>query len=96
MKKVFFVTYGGGHVRSVIPVIKELKSRGHKVSVLGLTSSVNDLKKEEIEFKGIRDYLNLFKDEEAQKILEYGDMFIDEHLMPVQAWINLKSKCIWE
>jgi len=40
MKKVFFVTYGGGHVRSVIPVIKELKSRGHKVSVLGLTSSV--------------------------------------------------------
>jgi len=45
------VTYGGGHVRSVIPVIKELKSRGHKVSVLGLTSSVNDLKKEEIEFK---------------------------------------------
>jgi len=23
--------------------------------------------------------LNLFKDEEAQKILEYGDMFIDEH-----------------
>jgi len=29
-EKVFFVTYGGGHVRSVIPVIKELKSRAIK------------------------------------------------------------------
>ncbi|GAE87222.1 CDP-glycerol glycerophosphotransferase family protein [Acetivibrio straminisolvens] len=79
MKEVFFVTYGGGHVRSVIPVIKELKSRGHRVSVLGLTSSVKDLKKEEIEYKGIKDYLNLFRDEEVQLILKYGDMFIDEH-----------------
>jgi len=51
MKKVFFVTYGGGHVRSVIPVIKELKSRGHKVSVLGLTSSVNDLKKKRLNLR---------------------------------------------
>ncbi|ODM27454.1 capsular biosynthesis protein [Clostridium sp. Bc-iso-3] len=78
MNKVFFVTYGGGHVRSIIPVIKELKSRNHEVSVLGLTSSVKDLKKQEIIFNGIKDYLNLFKDEDVQKILEYGDMFINE------------------
>lgn len=77
-KKILFITYGGGHVRSVIPVIKELKSRNHDVSILGLTGSIKDLKKEKFEYKSISDYLFLFNDVEQKRILEYGDLVIND------------------
>lgn len=77
MDKIFFVTYGGGHVRSIIPVVKELKLRNQEVSILGLTSSVIDLRKEQIKHKKIKEYLKIFEYEEIQKILKYGDMVIE-------------------
>lgn len=40
MKKVLFVCYGSGHVRMVVPVARELVSRGlAQVQVLGLTTA---------------------------------------------------------
>lgn len=77
-KKILFVTYGGGHVRIVIPIIEELISRKHEVSILGLTSSVKDLKKYKYDYKNIRDYLSLFDYIEQKKILEYGELVIDD------------------
>lgn len=77
-KKVLFVTYGGGHVRSVIPVIKELISRNHEASILALTSSIKDLKKEKHDYKRIIDYLFLFNDIEKKEILEYGNLVIND------------------
>lgn len=77
-KKILFVTYGGGHVRIVIPIIEELISRKHEVSILGLTSSVKDLKKYKYDYKNIREYLSLFDYIEQKKILEYGELVIDD------------------
>jgi hypothetical protein len=80
MKKVFFVTYGGGHVKIVIPVVKELQARGYDFSILGLTASVLALRKEGIAHKGLKDYIHLFKDKE--QIYELGSKFIDTNFNP--------------
>jgi hypothetical protein len=80
MKKVLFVTYGGGHVKIAIPVIKELKKRGYKISVLGLTASVLALQEEGIRYNGLRDYINLFDDKKL--IYALGRKYIDANFIP--------------
>ena len=43
MRKVLFVCYGGGHVRMVLPVVRELQRRGgFQPLILGLTSARAD------------------------------------------------------
>ncbi|MDF1721075.1 MAG: hypothetical protein P1U65_10405 [Minwuia sp.] len=37
---VLFVTYGGGHVTMVVPVARELKRRGIRVTILALTTAI--------------------------------------------------------
>ncbi len=76
-KKVFVVTYGGGHVKIAASVIKALLKKGIEVSVLGLTSSKFVLDENNIEYKMIKDYLFLFKDKD--KILDLGNEFIDDN-----------------
>ena len=42
MKKVFFVTYGSGHVKMVLPVAKALETAGiAQVAVLALTTAAS-------------------------------------------------------
>lgn len=77
MKKVFFVTYGGGHVQIAIPVIKELVKNKIDVKVLALTTSVFPLKENKISYKGIKDYLSILKDKE--KIISIGKNYINQH-----------------
>ena len=68
MKKALFVTYGGGHVNMVIPVVKELKARGGwEITVMGLTGAHEKLKENSI--PSLR-YLDLVEasDSEALKL----------------------------
>jgi len=37
VSKILVAAYGGGHARLLIPVIRDLKARGHEITVLGLT-----------------------------------------------------------
>jgi hypothetical protein len=58
MRKALFVTYGGGHVAALIPVIRELLRRGEwEISTLGLTTARQALEKAGIEALGFRDLL---------------------------------------
>jgi len=57
MKKVLFVSYGGGHITTLIPLINALRERKDiKTFIFGLTTAQDFLKKEGIDFFG---YANL-------------------------------------
>ncbi|MDR7857546.1 hypothetical protein [Tissierella sp.] len=75
MKKILCVTYGGGHVQIAVKVIKELMNRNIDVQVLALTTSVFTLRDNNITYKGVKDYIDIFKDKD--EILEIGSRLID-------------------
>ena len=65
-KKVFIVTYGGGHVSIVIPIIRELiKDRNIELSVLGLSIASEALRNAGIAHNTILNYKDLIMDENA-------------------------------
>lgn len=65
-KKVFIVTYGGGHVSIMIPIIRELmKDHDLELSVLGLSIASEALKKAGIVHNTILKYKDLIMDEDA-------------------------------
>lgn len=64
-QKLLFVTYGGGHVNAIIPVIKEVqKNNIYDYEVLALTAAVKILRSNNINFKQMKD----FCDEEIIKL----------------------------
>ncbi len=57
-KKIVFVTYGGGHVNMLLPVIKQLQKRSNlDLVVLGLTTAGATLKQNNIPYIGFKDLL---------------------------------------
>jgi predicted glycosyltransferase len=72
-KKIIFVSYGGGHVNMLLPVIKALKaSSSFDVVVLGLTTAGKVLERNHIPYLGFKDLLHL-ADESA---LMYGKKIV--------------------
>ena len=57
MSKILVVTYGGGHVNMMLPVIKQLQLLGYQVTVLGLTTAGQVLQRNGIEYIGFKDLL---------------------------------------
>lgn len=58
-KRVLFVTYGGGHVNMVVPVVHRLAGyQGIECQVLGLTTANTVLSRESIPFFGFRDLVS--------------------------------------
>ncbi|HHT7189437.1 TPA: UDP-N-acetylglucosamine 2-epimerase [Bacillus cereus] len=77
MKKVLFITYGGGHVNIAIPIIKKLaNSQGIEPVVIALTTAAITLKKHNISFFRLMDF---FEDKEKEKIQLIGRSFLKEH-----------------
>jgi len=67
VKKVLIVTYGGGHSKLMLPVIRELMTNKElEIIILALTTSVNDYKYLGLKLYGYKDF---FFSEEA---LVYG------------------------
>lgn len=50
-----FVSYGGGHITSVLPVVHELKRQGYLVGVFALTTATGVLKNENLPWFSYRD-----------------------------------------
>lgn len=70
-KKVLFVTYGGGHVNIVIPIIEKLvEDPALEPEVLALTMAKVKLTKVGLAYKELRDFLSLFDKAEIEKIGE--------------------------
>ena len=57
MPKILFVTYGGGHVNMVIPVVKEVEKEGFTFTVLGLTTAGKSLEDAGLRYKTFKDYV---------------------------------------
>ncbi len=72
--KGFFSTYGGGHVKSIIPIVKKLNKNGFHTDVLGLTNSISELSKSDIDHSTVSKWLHLYTTEEREKILELGNL----------------------
>jgi hypothetical protein len=70
--KVFFPTYGGGHVNAIIPIVKKLIGIGIEPIVLALTTSVFELDKQGISYFKISDFLYLYSEEEKLQINYFG------------------------
>lgn len=57
MKKIFFVTYGGGHVNTLLPIIKQIKKYNlYEYEILALTTAAKIFDKNNIEYKTLKDY----------------------------------------
>ncbi|MFA4133392.1 MULTISPECIES: UDP-N-acetylglucosamine 2-epimerase [unclassified Brevibacillus] len=73
---MLFVTYGGGHVNAIFPVIKELQQTTEwEITTLGLTTAGNVLKKEGIPYIGFKDLIEPTVDNYA---LEIGSLLANE------------------
>jgi len=76
---VLFVTYGGGHIAKVAPVVKELERRGVRCSVLALTVGFAVARRMGLSPLGYKDFLHLVDGEQA---LALGDGLLDGNRHP--------------
>ncbi len=74
IKKLFFVSYGGGHIKLLLPVIKKLQKQNYELTILGLTTAISILDSEKIPYKSYKDYTFLFTDDYKK----YGEKLIEE------------------
>ncbi|WP_157794324.1 hypothetical protein [Endozoicomonas ascidiicola] len=75
MKKILFISYGGGHVNALLPVYKKLISdKQYECCYLALTTASQILKNNELPFLGFRDLV----DNNNSHALEVGRNFIGQ------------------
>lgn len=75
--KVFFPTYGGGHVNAIIPIVKEMINKGLEPVILALTTSTFELDKHKIDYLKISDFLHLYSDKERCLVNDFGLKYSD-------------------
>lgn len=61
MSHVLAVSYGGGHAALVAPVVAELRRRGHRVTLLGLTTAYSYFRERGLDCLGFRDLAPLLQ-----------------------------------
>ncbi|MED3648411.1 hypothetical protein P4475_16650, partial [Halalkalibacterium halodurans] len=66
MKKCMFICYGGGHVNTIIPVVKELEKRNQfEIISIGINLAADTFRKNGIPCKSLSSYMN-------KKVLKIG------------------------
>lgn len=81
MKKVLFVSYGGGHANIASLVYKKLeKNFNYKLQVLALTVAGAVFKRNGIPYINLSEYLTLFHDKDL--IIKYGEKLAEKHFNP--------------
>lgn len=79
MKKVLFVTYGGGHVNVLVPIMHKIKNgREFKCDVIALTTAPQGLKKENINFYQMKDFADL-------QSIEIGKTLVNNYYSPTSS-----------
>lgn len=76
MAKIILLSYGGGHVNMLLPVIRSLQTQGHQLIVFGLTTAGAVLTKQGIPFKGFKDLLPL--SDQADEAVRVGKQLAGE------------------
>ena len=77
MPRILVVTYGGGHVNMLIPIILQLQEKNYQVTVLGLTTAGASLSRAGISYIGFKDLLHYSID--RPKALLLGEKLVGEH-----------------
>lgn len=76
MRKIFMISYGGGHSKILLEIYKKIKKTtpNFEVVYLAMTTSKRDLLKEKLNFKTLKDYKNILEEERKNKFLleEFG------------------------
>jgi len=61
MVKVLFASYGGGHIKAILPVIEKLRAdKDYDCQVLALNSATNECRARHIPYKTLRDFVHLY------------------------------------
>lgn len=76
MPKILVVAYGGGHARSLVPVIRLLQERGHELLVLGLTLGQSVFQEAGLSAVGLSEILQ--QSTRWQDIVQRGQNLVDE------------------
>lgn len=63
MKKIFMVSYGGGHSKILVEIYKKINKNflNFEIIYLAMTTSKKDLIKENLKFKTLENYLNILE-----------------------------------
>src|ERR1035437_238143 len=78
-KTILFVTYGGGHARMIIPVLRELRTCiGIRAEVLACTSAGPIFQSEGIPYLGYKDFIS--QDDRFARL--YGQHFAERFHIP--------------
>ena len=81
MKKLFFITYGGGHANLVKLVAEDLnRNTDFEIIILALTTAYKELKDQlkNLKVQSITDYMHLFSSD-IEKIRGYGDKYLEDN-----------------
>ncbi len=73
--KILMICYGGAHVALVIPLYRQLMSRGHECVMIGLTTAGPVLDREGIKHKRIIDFVDM----NSRDLQEYGTSLLKKH-----------------
>ena len=66
--KIFGTAYGGGHAKAVIPVLRELRDRGHETIFLAPTLAAPIAKAERMPVRGYLDYLHVVSETDVSRL----------------------------
>ena len=80
MKKILFVSYGGGHVKSLLPVAEKMQAMNCEVAFFALTTAIHDLRKSVINYYT---YTDFFDTPEVQEIGKRLANSIDTNILPI-------------
>jgi len=80
IKTILFVTYGGGHSKLILPIVKQLKQLAqYEIISLALTTAANDFSKENIDFIGFKNILSLYSIQEQNACITYGEKLAEKN-----------------
>lgn len=71
--KLLFVTYGGGHAKLILQLVKKALNKNYDVEVLALTTARESFVENGIDCLGFVDILQLFDSESRGQAIEYGE-----------------------
>lgn len=78
MKKILFVTYGGGHVNIVIPIVREIEKHNNMdYQILALTTAIPYLENSGLKYKTLLDYLPILQNN--KEIINIGNKLASEY-----------------
>lgn len=78
-KKILFVSYGGGHIKILLPIVKCCKKNNIPYELMALTTAKSNTLAEGIPSKGYKEFSNI---NDKEKIIKYGKDILLENYNP--------------